>query len=81
MTINQVIAHLKMLKFINYPHESTIHAYKNTYNKYFITVIISKKRMRINSSKIPINGYKTVRTNHKQGLQYLAKFLYNLKQE
>jgi len=81
MTIKQVIAHLKMLKFINYPHESTIHAYSLTIKSMVILVTISYKRMQISTAHRKDAKWKIVRTNHEQGLRYIAKFLYNLEQE
>ena len=81
MAINEVIAHLQMLGFKKRPHGSTIYSYSYGLKTIQIDVTISIKRICIRKiSLIPSNTTIT-RTNHKQGLRYLAKLLYNLEQE
>ena len=81
MTIDQVIAHLKMLGFKKRIHGSTIYAYKYHYKKQFIYITISKKRIAIHTGSLRGKNCDTVRTGHEQGLNYLAKFLHNIDQE
>ena len=81
MTIDQVIAHLKMLGFKKRAHESTSYTYKYYYKKHFIYITISKKHIAIRIRSLHVKHYDIVRTGHEQGLNYLVKLLYNLEQE
>ena len=80
MTINNVIAHLKMLGFKKQSHRSTNYAYILNTDNARIDITISTKRISI--SVIQTSAVNTnTRTNHEQGIRYLSKLLYNLEQE
>lgn len=83
MTINQVIAHLRMLEFKHRPHANN-YFHEKRINNYLISITISKKRMHIWSSLATESGkleeQKSVRTGHTNGLNFLARHLYEIDQ-
>lgn len=78
MKINQIIAHLKMLGFTRMKHNANPYTFRLLMHTTVIIVLISSYKLRVEYKKLVNKDWYKTKTNHEQGLRYLAKLLYDI---